>query len=94
MRYIIAASTIVLFSAGAQADVNVSTQDLNGDGTVTFEEFIDSHDSSIAHTDAFLARHRQVFDGADTNSDGVVDAGESQGGTTGKQKRGGKKDKS
>jgi hypothetical protein len=80
-------TTSVLFAATmAVADVNIKTQDLNGDGKVTFEEFLGSHDASIARNQAFIDRHKPIFDAADQNNDGVVDASESQGGTDKKSK--------
>lgn len=63
----------------ASADVNVATQDIDGDGMVTFEEFLESHDAGIARNQAFITRHQSIFDGADVNKDGFVDASESQG---------------
>lgn len=71
----------------ASADVNVATQDADGDGKVTFEEFLESHDASIARNQAFIDRHKPVFDNADANDDGFVDASESQG-SGGKSKTG------
>lgn len=92
--------TLILLSAAAAflttqaiADVNVNTQDLDGDGKVTFEEFLESHDAGITRNQAFIDRHRPVFDGADVNKDGFVDASESQG-SGGKSKDGGSKTKS
>ncbi|UWQ74155.1 EF-hand domain-containing protein [Leisingera sp. M658] len=83
---IVAAGTLAFGASAAYADVSTETQDLNGDGVVTFEEFVDSHAAGIARTQAFLDRHRGIFDAADTNGDGVVDQSESQGGATGKVK--------
>lgn len=85
---IIAAGTLALGVSAAHADVSTQTQDLNGDGTVTFEEFIDSHATGIERTQAFVDRHRSIFDAADTNGDAVVDDSESQGGAAGKSKKG------
>lgn len=90
---ILLAVTAAFSTSQASADVSVSTQDLDGDGRVTFEEFIESHDAGIARNQAFIDRHRPVFDGADVNKDGFVDAGESQG-SSGKPKLGGSKVKS
>lgn len=86
------ASLFVLTST-AIADVSVKVHDLNGDGTVTLQEVIDFHDSSIARTDAFLARHKAIFEATDVNGDGVVDAGESQN-RAGSKKNGKKANKS
>ncbi len=83
---IIAAGTVALGVSAARADVSTETQDLNNDGVVTFEEFMDSHDTGIARTQAFVDRHKGIFDAADTNGDEVVDQSESQGGATGKPK--------
>lgn len=81
-----------LFAATtASADVSVKTQDLNADGKVTFEEFLNSHDASYARNQAFTDRHKSIFDNADVNNDGVVDANESQGGSSGKSKKTGSK---
>jgi hypothetical protein len=77
----------------AHADVNVATQDIDGDGRVTFKEFLESHDAGFARNEAFINRHRPVFDNADVNNDGFVDASESQG-SGGKSKVGGDKKKS
>ncbi|MGZ0189971.1 MAG: hypothetical protein ACKVH0_18535 [Alphaproteobacteria bacterium] len=85
--FLIAAVAITTLSASiARADVSVDTQDLNSDGVVTLQEVIDSHGSGIARTPAFMERHRKIFEGADANSDGVVDRSESQGGSNGKSK--------
>lgn len=65
----------------AAADVSVKVHDLNSDGSVTLQEVIDFHDPAITRTDAFLARHKAMFEAADVNSDGVVDASESQDGS-------------
>lgn len=87
-RILLALSIPALCAATvASADVNVATQDANGDGMVTFEEFLESHDAGIARNQAFIDRHRPIFDGTDVNSDGFVDASESQG-TGGKVKSG------
>lgn len=75
----ICAATVV------SADVNVITQDADGDGRVTFEEFLESHDAGIARNQTFIDRHQPIFDSADVNNDGFVDASESQG-TGGKAK--------
>ncbi len=83
---IIAAGTLALSASTAHADVSTDTQDLNGDGVVTFQEFIDSHATGIERTQAFVDRHRSIFDAADTNGDEVVDHSESQGGVAGKSK--------
>ena len=81
------AAAAAFLATQAYADVNVDTQDLDGDGRVTFEEFLESHDASIARNQAFIDRHRPVFDNADANNDGFVDANESQG-SGGKSKTG------
>ncbi len=88
--FILAAAMTLIAASGARSDVSVASQDLNKDGKVTFEEFVESHDAGIARNDAFIKRHRAVFDSADTNGDGVVDAAESQGGKA-KKKAGMKK---
>lgn len=90
MKHVFLALSIPAFFAAtmASADVNVATQDIDGDGMVTFEEFLESHNSGIARNQAFIDRHRPIFDGADVNNDGFVDASESQG-TGGKVKKGG-----
>ncbi len=85
--FVMASTAAVLIAAQANADVNVATQDLDGDGKVTFEEFLESHNAGITRNQAFIDRHRPVFDGADTNKDGFVDASESQG-SGGKPKAG------
>ena len=83
---IIAAGTVALGVSVARADVSTDTQDLNGDGVVTFQEFIDSHATGIERTQAFVDHHRSIFSAADTNGDEVVDHSESQGGAAGKPK--------
>ncbi len=83
---IVAVSTLALNINAASADVSVDKQDLNKDGVVTFQEVIDSHPKSIKRTQAFMDRHRKIFEGADTNGDNSVDRSESQGGSTGKTK--------
>lgn len=84
---LIAALGIIAMSVSvARADVAVDTHDLNADGVVTFQEVVDSHGKSIARSKEFLDRHRKIFEGADTNGDGVVDRSESQGGSNGKSK--------
>jgi len=86
-------SAAALFVATqAHADVNVATQDLDGDGKVTFEEFLESHNAGITRNQEFIDRHKPVFDGADTNKDGYVDTSESQG-SGGKTKSGESKKK-
>lgn len=83
---IIAAGTVALGIGAAHADVSTKTQDLNSDGVVTFQELMDSHATGIERTQAFVDRHKKIFDGADTNGDGVVDSSESQDGAAGKPK--------
>lgn len=89
MKQILLALSIPAFCTAsmARADVNVTAQDIDGDGKVTFEEFLESHEAGIARNQAFIDRHRPIFDGADVNNDGFVDARESQG-TGGKAKTG------
>lgn len=87
-----AAAMIAMGANTANADVHVDVHDQNGDGVVTFQEVVDFHDSSISRSQAFMDRHRAVFDGADANKDGVVDRSESQGdGSGGKTKSHNKK---
>lgn len=87
MKYhLLTAAIAVLFSSSASADVSVESQDSNGDGKVTFQEFLDSHPKSIARNQSFVDRHQSVFTNADSNGDGVVDQSESQGGASGKTK--------
>lgn len=79
-RILLTLSIPAIFAATVvSADVNVAAQDADGDGRVTFEEFLDSHDAGIDRTQAFIDRHQPIFDSADVNNDGFVDASESQG---------------
>ena len=86
IRFIVAAGAVVFGASSVHADVSTGTHDLNGDGVVTFEEMLEYHPADIHRTQEFMDRHRSIFDGADTNGDGVVDASESQGGGAGKTK--------
>ena len=87
-RIFLALSIPALFAATiASADVNVTSQDADGDGRLTLDEFLESHDAGIARNQAFTDRHRSIFDNADVNGDGFVDGSESQG-TGGKTKTG------
>lgn len=85
--------TVIFLATQSNADVNVKMQDLNGDGKVSFEEFLESHNASITRNAAFIERHRPIFDTADINKDGFVDSGESQG-PSGKSKANKSKKKS
>lgn len=85
------AAAAAFLATQANADVNVTVQDIDGDGRVTFEEFLESHDESIVRNQAFVDRHRSVFDNADVNNDGFVDASESQGAGGKSKGAGGKK---
>ncbi|MFA3920523.1 hypothetical protein [Ruegeria hyattellae] len=89
MRFVQLAFTaggVVFAAAVAHADVSTETHDLNQDGVVTFEEMLEYHPAGIDRTQEFIDRHRIIFDGADTNGDGVVDASENQGIGAGKTK--------
>ncbi len=86
-------ASFMAFTNTAYADISVKIHDLNGNGTVTLQEVIDFHDSSINRTEAFIARHKAMFEATDINGDGVVDASESQDGT-GSKKNGKKANKS
>lgn len=81
MKRILLAISIPAIGAAAvaSAEVNVAAQDADGDGKVTFEEFLESHDAGITRKQAFIDRHQPIFDSADVNNDGFVDASESQG---------------
>ncbi len=85
-QLILSAGALALWASAGHADVSTETHDLNRDGVVTFEEMIEYHPASVERTQAALERHRRIFDGADTNGDGVVDQSENQGGGTGKPK--------
>jgi len=82
----IIAGSVVFAATMVLADVSTETHDLNQDGVVTFEEMLEYHPAGIDRTQAFIDRHRIIFDGADTNGDGVVDASENQGGGARKTK--------
>lgn len=87
MKFNLLITTVGIVALGvsaARANVSTQTQDLNSDGVVTFQEFIDSHADGIKRTQAFIDRHRSIFDAADTNGDEVVDHSESQGGSKAK----------
>lgn len=86
-------ASLFALTCTASADVSVKVHDLNSDGTVTLQEVIDFHDPAITRSEAFLARHKAMFEAADVNKDGVVDASESQDGT-GSTKKGKKANKS
>lgn len=91
-RIYLALSIPAIYAATvASAEVNVITQDANGDGKVTFEEFIESHDAGITRNQAFIDRHQPIFESADVNNDGFVDTSESQG--SGGKVKSGKADK-
>lgn len=84
--FALCAASLVALAGTAAADVSVRVHDLNKNGTVTLQEVIDFHDPAITRSDAFLARHKAMFEAADVNGDGVVDASESQDGTGAKKK--------
>lgn len=92
-KLFISMASFAAFSGAASADISVNVHDLDGNGTVTLQEVIDFHDASITRSEAFLTRHTNMFEAADVNGDGVVDASESQDGT-GSMKKGKKANKS
>ncbi len=86
-----AAGMIAASAINAHADVHVDVHDADGDGVVTFQEVVDYHGPGISRSQAFMDRHRAIFDGADTNGDGVVDRSESQGDGSGNKAKSKKK---